>query len=139
MWSAVGICTVVSEMVSVTSTIVSLLFAKQLVSVFIREPVTVGFGSEFLRVLCMAIPLYSLTFLIIAAFQAMGCGEQPFILSILHKGSLDILLLFLLRKLVGTENILWSTLISEAVALVTGIWMLARFLKKSSLKLTADI
>ncbi len=139
MWSAVGICTAVSEMASVTSTIVSLLFAKQLVSVFIREPVTVGFGSEFLRVLCMAIPIYSLTFLIIAVFQAMGCGEQPFILSILHKGSLDILLLFLLRKLVGTENILWATLISETVALVVGIWMLARFFKKSSSKLTADI
>ena len=139
MWSAVGICTAVSEMVSVTSMIVSLLFARQLVSVFIREPVTVSFGSEFLRVLCMAIPIYSLTFLIIAVFQAMGCGEQPFILSILHKGSLDILLQFLLRKLVGTENILWATLISETVALVTGIWMLVRFLKKSSSKLTADI
>ena len=130
MWKAIGICTAVSETVSILSTAISLLFSRQLVSIFIREPVTVGFGVEFLRILCLAIPIYSITFIIIAVFQAMGCGEQPFVLSILHKGSLDIVLLFVLRQLAGTEHILWATLISETAALLAGIWMLTRFLRR---------
>lgn len=129
MWSAIGMCTAISEAVSITSAVISTLFSRQLVSIFIREPVTVEYGAAFLRVLCLAIPIYSLTFLIIAVFQAMGCGKQPFLLSILHKGSLDIVLLFVIRGIAGTENVLWATLISEAVTLLTGIGMLIRYHK----------
>ena len=134
MWSAIGMCTAISEAVSLTSAVISTLFSRQLVSIFIREPVTVEYGASFLRVLCLAIPIYSLTFIIIAVFQAMGCGRQPFILSILHKGSLDIVLLFVIRSIAGTENVLWATLISETVALLAGIGMLAHYNKRNDEK-----
>ena len=130
MWTAVGICAVMSEAVSLASTAVSLGFAPKLVAIFIREPLTIRFGAEFLRILCLAIPIYSLTVIIIAVFQAMGRAEEPFLLSILHKGTVDIALLFLIRNLAGPERLPWATLISEALALLAGIWMLARNKRK---------
>lgn len=93
---------------------------------------TVHFGAEFLRVLCLAIPVYTLTFIIIAVFQAMGRGLWPFILSVLHKGSLDILLLFVIRETLGTERLVWAAPISELTALMVGIGMLSRIRNKKT-------
>ena len=47
---------------------------------------TILMGTQFLRVLCLAIPIYTLTFVIIAVFQAVGKGIEPFVLAVLHKG-----------------------------------------------------
>lgn len=102
---------------------------------FIRDPVTIHFGTEFLRVLCLAIPVYTLTFLIIAVFQAAGRGIEPFFLSILHKGSLDIALLFLIRRLSGAEALVWAAPISEVAALAVGFIMLLFFWKNQKRQL----
>lgn len=132
MWSAVGISTAISEGFSLLCTAVSFIFSTQLIWIFIRDPETIRYGAEFLRILCLAVPIYTLTFVIIAVFQAAGRGVEPFILSVLHKGSLDIILLFVLRQMVGTEHILWATIVSESAALIAGAVMLAAFWKKTS-------
>ncbi|HJB14601.1 MAG TPA: polysaccharide biosynthesis C-terminal domain-containing protein [Candidatus Blautia excrementipullorum] len=132
MWAAVGISTAISEGFSLICTAVSFLFSTQLIWIFIRDPETIRYGAEFLQILCLAVPIYTLTFVIIAVFQAAGRGVEPFILSVLHKGSLDIILLFVLRQMVGTEHILWATIVSESAALIAGAVMLAAFWKKTS-------
>lgn len=130
MWSITGFCAACSEIFSLLCMAVSLLFAPQLVSVFIRDTATVAFGASFLRVLCLAIPIYTVTFVVIALLQAMGKSGPPFLLSILHKGTLDIALLFLIGRLFGMEQILWATPISEAVALMAALVMLVFLFKK---------
>lgn len=64
--------------------------------------------------------------------RAMGRGLWPFILSVLHKGSLDILLLFVIRETLGTERLVWAALISELTALVVGIGMLSSIRNKKT-------
>lgn len=130
MWKAVRLSALYSEGFSLICTAVSLLFSRQLITFFIRDEQTVYFGSEFLRVLCLAIPIYTITFIIIAAFQAMGRGLEPFILSVLHKGSLDILLLFVIRSFFGVERLVWAAPVSESVALVVGLVMINAVNKK---------
>lgn len=122
---------VCSEAFSLLCVAVSLLFAPRLVSIFIQEPETVRFGAQFLRILCLAIPIYTITFVVIAVLQAGGLGKEPFFLSILHKGTLDILLMFLLLRQFGVAQILWATPISEAAAMVVGLLMLFRFLHRA--------
>ena len=107
----------------------SYLLAPELVEVFIRDGETVQYGASFLRVLCLAIPIYSVTFVIIAVFQAVGKSIEPFILSVLHKGSVDILLLFLFRRLFGLENILWATPVMESIALLVALLLLFKLLR----------
>lgn len=127
MWKAVGISAAASEIFSLICTTVSLGFAPYLVRIFIRDSATVEIGARFLRVLCLAIPIYTLTFVIIAVFQAAGKGVEPFLLSVLHKGSLDIAFLFLIRRISSSQNLVWAAPVSEAIALFVGIYLLSRF------------
>jgi multidrug efflux pump len=97
---------IASETFSLFCMACSLLFPEALVGVFIRDEETIAYGAEFLGILCLAIPIYSLTFIIIAILQAWGKGIVPFILSILHKGSIDIGFLFLFLSTLGRDKIL---------------------------------
>jgi putative MATE family efflux protein len=109
---------------------VSLIFAPQLTAIFIRDSATIQYGSAFLRIICLAIPVYSITFTIIAVFQAIGHGAEPFILTLLRKGSLDIILMFIIRKNLGVSLITMASPITEAIALFIGIIMLYHFLQQ---------
>jgi len=67
----------------------------------------------------------------------VGRSVEPFALSVLHKGSFDILLLFLFRKLFGPEHILWATPVMETIALAAALALLIRLLraqKRQSIK-----
>lgn len=72
----------------------SYIFAPQLIKFFINNADTIYYGTKFLRVLCIAVAIYPILFVIIAVFQAVGQSAKPFLLSLLHKGSLDIVLFF---------------------------------------------
>lgn len=76
-----------------------------------------------------AVAIYPLLFVIIAVFQAVGKGAKPFLLSLLHKGSLDIVLFFVIRKVFGLEYILWATPAMATVALIVGIILVLRLFK----------
>lgn len=105
----------------------SYVFAPQLVGFFINDPDTIYYGAGFLRILCIAVSIYPILFVIIAVFQAVGQSAKPFALSLLHKGSLDIVLFFVIRNLFGLEYILWASPIMAAVALIVGLILCVRF------------
>lgn len=63
-------------------------------------------------------------------FQAVGHGREPLLLSVLHKGSLDILLMIFISNLGNTENIVWAAPISEAAALVLAIILFGHFYRQ---------
>ena len=112
---------------SVLCSVTSFLLAPQLVGLFIRDDVTIGYGAAFLRVLCLAIPIYSITLTIVAVFQAVGNGMKPFLLTVLRKGSLDILMMFVLKAAFGVSQILWASPITETLALCIAVGMLVHF------------
>lgn len=114
---------------SVLCSIGSYLFAPQLVGFFIKDVDTIRYGSQFLRILCIAVAIYPVLFVIIAVFQAVGQSIKPFLLSLLHKGSLDIVLFIVIRKLFGLDYILWASPIMAAVALLAGLILIARFFR----------
>lgn len=60
----------------------------------------------------------------------MGRGLEPFILSVLHKGSLDNLFLFVIRSFFGVERLVWAAPVSESVALAVGLVMINAVNKK---------
>ena len=48
------------------------IFAGGLVKIFIGESETVALGTEFLRIMCLAVPLMIVNFQMSFTFQAMG-------------------------------------------------------------------
>ncbi len=135
MKSVVLFCSVCTVGFSLVCSIISYLFAPVLISVFIKDASTIAYGAKFLRIMCISVSLYPITFIVITLFQSVGQSVKPFILSLLHKGSFDILLLFIIRSLYGAENIVWAAPVMDAVALVTAVLMaftLFRKLNRSS-------
>lgn len=130
MKSVVGFSTLLTLVFSLLCSSLSYIFAPQLIEFFIRDAETVYYGTEFLRVLCIAVAIYPFLFVIIAVFQAVGQSIRPFILSLLNKGTIDIILLFVIKSLFSTEKILWATPISASFALLVGIVSILRFFKK---------
>lgn len=130
MWSVIGFSALCTEGFSLLWSALSVLCAPQMIGVFIRSADTVFYGAQFLRVLTLAIPLYSLVFVVIAVFQGMGRGFQPLLLSVLHKGSADILLMFLLRWKLGVLFIPWSSPIQEGITLILALVLFLRLVQR---------
>lgn len=126
MKAVVGFSSVCTLVFSLLCSGCSYIFAPQLISFFINDADTIHYGTMFLRVLCIAVAIYPLLFVIIAVFQAVGAGIKPFALSLLHKGSLDIVLFFVIRKVYGLNYILWVSPIMAAVALLVGVFLIRK-------------
>ncbi len=134
MKSVALFCSVCTIIFSLLCSVISYIFAPQLVGVFINDPETIAYGTSFLRVLCIAVGIYPLLLVIIALFQAVGESIRPLILSILRKGSLDIICFFIIKAIFGVEYILWATPIISAVALIIGLIMLFVYFNKLTAK-----
>ncbi len=134
MKSVVGFSAALTVIFSVLCSLCSYIFAPQLIAFFIKDSDTIFYGTKFLRILCIAVAIYPLLFVIIAVFQAVGEGTKPFFLSLLHKGSFDIVLFFVVRKLFGLEYILWVTPIMSSIALAVGIILVIRLFKSLHLE-----
>lgn len=142
LFGTIVISGAITEIFSVLCTVLSVTQALLLVSIFIRDSETIAWGAEFLRVIALCVPLYSITFVIIAFFQAVGKEVEPFILSVLHKGSLDIALLFVIRALAGVRQIVWANVISEVATLTLAVILVAasgkKIFRKHELQVSTD-
>ena len=127
MRSVITLAAASTILFSLTCTLVSQLWAEPLVAFFLNEPHTVAYGAAILRILSLALPIYSGTFVIIAAFQAVGRTREPFGLCLLRRGSVDVLLQFAIRALGGGIQVVWATPITESFGLALGLVLLRRF------------
>lgn len=102
------------------------IFAPQLTGIFIDDAVTVGYASQFLRRMVLAMPLMSLSYPMIIQFQAMGKVKESLICSILRKGVLDIPLLFLMDAILPLYGCMWVQPIVDTVALSAALVLYKR-------------
>ena len=93
-------------------------FAPQIAGVFNGHEQTVAMSTDFLRILCLAVPLMLFNLQISFTFQAMGMGKESLILSSLRQGVVNIPLLFLMNSLFGLYGIVWTQLISDIITAV---------------------
>lgn len=98
-------------------------FAPVLVSFFIAEEASVSFGSSFLRVIALATPLASISYLTNTLFQATGRRLSSFFLSILRKGCMDIPLMFLFKSMFGMYGIVWATPTAETGSIIVATFL----------------
>ena len=63
-------------------------------------------------------------------FQATGKKIQPIILSLLRKGSLDVLLMFVFNLLFGLSGVAWATPAADSVALIISAVLVVPYIKK---------
>ena len=94
------------------------IFAPSIAGIFNGHKETVEMSTDFLRILCLAVPFMLFNLQISFSFQAMGMGKQSLILSSLRQGVVNIPLLFVMNYFFGLYGIVWTQLISD---IITGI------------------
>ena len=106
------------------------LFAVGIVRVFIKDGATAALGAHFLRIFCLSGPFVGIGATFNNAFQAVGKGIQPLLMSMTRQGLVLIPLMFLLRSWIGMDGIIWAETVSSAVyATLSGI-LFVFFIKK---------
>lgn len=72
---------------------------------FIADTETVRYGQRFPKIICLACLTTAVNFIFITGFQAIGKKVQPLCLSLLRKGSLDVVLMLILNGAVSVSHI----------------------------------
>ena len=106
------------------------IFATQIAGVFNGHEQTVQMSTDFLRILCIAVPFMLFNLQISFTFQAMGMGKQSLILSSLRQGVVNIPLLFIMNAIFGLYGIVWTQLISDIITGVISYIVYYKSLKK---------
>lgn len=106
------------------------VFATQIAGIFNGHQQTVEMSTDFLRILCLAVPFMIFNLQISFTFQAMGKGKESLILSSLRQGVVNIPLLFVMNRLFGLYGIVWTQLISDVITGVISYAVYRRSLGK---------
>ena len=102
-----GVCIVVFE-----------LFAPQIIWLFIKDEATIAFGTDFIRIACLATPFMIANFQKIYCLQAMGKGKESLVLGVLRQGLLAIPIIFIMNHLFQLYGIVSAQLISDGITFI---------------------
>lgn len=115
--------------VAIAGTVILYFMAVPISQCFISDPETVYFGQSFLKIICLACPTTAINFMAITIFQAIGKKKQPLFLSLLRKGSLDVILMLVFNRFVGIAGIAWATPAADGIAFIISMTLLIPYLK----------
>lgn len=107
-----------------------LVFAGDLVRMFMDNEQIVAYGTSFLRGMCLAMPFLCMDFLAVGVFQACGLGKEAFIFAILRKIVLEIPALFILNWLFPLYGLAYAQLVAEVILAAAAIIVLARLFRR---------
>ena len=121
-----------SLLVASCGTVLLYFFAAPIAGSFISDAETVRYGQHFLKIICLACPTTAVNFMCITVFQAVGKKIQPLFLSLLRKGSLDIVFMLLLNRSMGVSGIAWAMPFADWIAFVISMALVIPCLRKLS-------
>ena len=94
------------------------IFAPQIIWIFIRDEATIAYGTNFLRIACLATPFIISNFQKIYCLQAMGKGKESLILGICRQGLIALPILFTLNHFLGLYGIVMAQPVADACTFV---------------------
>lgn len=112
-------------------TAIYILFSRQIIGVFINEPMVIQYGVPMLIATSLAGPILGLMFLSINSMQALNRPLPATILSLCRQGLFFIPLLFILNKTFGLTGINYTQTVSDYLAIVIALVMLVISINKS--------
>lgn len=94
------------------------IFAPQIIWIFIRDEATIAYGTNFLRIACLATPFMISNFQKIYCLQAMGKGKESLILGVCRQGLFAIPILLILNHFVGLYGVVTAQLLSDGLTFI---------------------
>ena len=102
-----GVCILVFE-----------LFAPQIMWLFIKDEATIAYGTNFLRIACLATPFMISNFQKIYCLQAMGKGKESLVLGVLRQGLFAIPVIYVMNHFLQLYGIVSAQLISDGITII---------------------
>lgn len=106
------------------------VFSESVIRMFMDNDAIVGYGSAFLRGMCLGLPFLCLDFLAVNVFQACGMGKKSLVFALLRKIVLEIPALFVLNFFVPLYGLAYAQLTSESVLATAAVIVLAKMFKR---------
>ncbi len=101
-----------------------------LISLFMKNPAIVAYGTRFLRGLCLGMPFLCMDFLAVGVFQACGMGRKSLVFAILRKIILEIPALFILNSLFPLYGLAYAQFAAEFILAAAAVLVLLRMFRK---------
>lgn len=122
----------VAIIISIAFVCIALPFSKQLVDIFTNSEETISYGKNFLRILCVTMPITCLIFLLNTVFQATKETKKALTITLLRKGVIDIPLMLLLNSTaLGLYGIILSQPLIDILSALIATPLLISFIIKS--------
>ncbi len=109
--------------------------AGKLSALFMENSAVVGYGTRFLRGMCLAMPFLCMDFLGVGVFQSCGLGRNALLFAVLRKLVLEIPALVVLNHFFPLYGLAYAQFTAEvvlAVAAVVVLWRLFRRLERQT-------
>jgi len=116
--------------VSLLITILLYFGATPITRWFINDAETVSHGCTFLQIICLTCPTSTFIFFAITVFQATGKRAQPIFLSLVRKGTTDVLLMPLFYHLIGINGVAWASPAADLVGVLIALAVLLPYLRR---------
>ena len=107
-----------------------LVFAGALVGMFMDNEAIVGYGSHFLRGMCLQLPFMCADFLAVGVFQATGMGNKALLFAVLRKIVFEIPALFILNKIFPLYGLPYAQVTAEVLLAGIAGFVLVRLFRK---------
>ena len=101
-----------------------------LTSLFMKNDVIIGYGTRFLRGLCLGIPFLCMDFIAVGVFQACGLGKKALLFAVLRKIILEIPALFILNYLFPLYGLAYAQMTAEIILSIAAVIVLYRIFKE---------
>ena len=137
MNAAIKISCLVSVVIGFLLLILSLIFGRASVQVFINNEEVIDYGVRFLVASYSIAPIIGFQFVFMSTFQALGKSIPSLILSLSRQGIAFVPAILIGTKLFGINGIIWSQPIADivSVALATVMYIyIYRKMKRKALE-----
>lgn len=117
---------VLAECVLLAVSITYMIFAGDLIRLFMNNDEIVTIGTRLLRTFCLTQPLLALDFITVGVFQALGMGRNALLFAVLRKVVLEIPALFVFNRLIPLYGLACAQPFAEAVMAVLSVVVLVK-------------
>ena len=108
-------------------------FADTIIRLFISEPSTVAFGTEYLRIRSFAAIFMFLSFHVVHLMQAVNRGQTALLLAVIRQLCLNIPILIVLDHIFGMIGVVWTQTVADTINVVISYLIFRSIIKRGKL------
>ena len=108
-------------------------FASEIIRLFIKEPSTVAFGTEYLRIRSIAAIFMFLSFHVVHLMQAVNRGQTALLLAVIRQLCLNIPILIILDHIFGMTGVVWTQTVADTINVIVSYLIFTRIIKRGKL------